>query len=187
MSGYFLEPIKREVKMKKYLFVFVYVFLFGSESAFAATAASADESSLITGEAKKNVWAEFNGPFITDAAKALGWLTPKQNISCLLNAFRAPDLFRDCSSYAYGLALFKALEEGDVKSADDYIEKGAYIYLQDQNGDTALHTAVRRGYIKTADLLLEKGADPDVPNKAGLTVCNLLHTQEHPESDNNPF
>ena len=171
--------------MKKISFYLCICFLFSSELAFAAT--EADESSLITGEAEKNLWAEFNGPFITDAAKAAGSLSPKQIISCLLNAFRAPDLHRDCTSYHYGLALFKALEEGDTESADDYIEKGAYIHLQDQNGDTPLHTAVRRGYIETADRLLEKGADPDIPNKAGLTALDLLHVQEHPESDNNPF
>ena len=168
--------------MKKISFYLCIFFLFGSASAFAGTAA--DESSLMPGE---NAWAEFNGPFITDAAKARGGLTPKQLISCLLNAFRAPDLFRDCHAYQYGLALFKALEEGDTESAGDYIEKGAYIHLQDQSGDTPLHTAVRRGYLETADRLLEKGADPDIPNKAGLTVLDLLHTQERPESDNNPF
>ena len=169
--------------MKKTFFIFSICFLFGSELAFAAK--WADESSLMPGE---NVWAEFNGPFITDAAKARGWLTPKQNISCLLNAFRAPELFKDCVSYALGLELFKDLEEGDVESAERHIEESfVYIHLQDQNGDTPLHIAVRRGYIKTANLLLEKGADPDIPNKAGLTVFDLLHTQEHPESDNNPF
>ena len=169
--------------MKKTSFYLCICFLFGSELAFAAK--RADESYLMPGE---NAWAEFNGPFITDAAKARGGLTAKQSVSCLLNAFRAPDLFRDCVSYAIGLELFKALEEGDVESAERHIEEEfVYIHLQDQNGDTPLHTAVRRGYSKMADLLLEKGADPYVPNKAGLTAFDLLHTQEHPKSDNNPF
>ena len=51
-------------------------------------------------------------------------------------------------------------------------------YLQDSNGNTALHIAVQNSTIHIIKKLLEAGADPNVKNNSQETIFNILRNKD---------
>lgn len=69
----------------------------------------------------------------------------------------------------------------NAATIDKYIQSGAELNMQNDEGDTALHIACRNGHTDIAERLVKLGADLILFNNAGLTplhvaVCaNQLH------------
>jgi uncharacterized protein len=61
--------------------------------------------------------------------------------------------------------LHKAAYEGDTKSAQALITKGADVNSQDTYGWTPLHDAALQGNVAIVDLLLKEGAQVNVQDK----------------------
>lgn len=56
---------------------------------------------------------------------------------------------------------------------DLFIDYGAELNLQNNEGDTALHIAAMDNNTGTAEILLEAGADPHIKNKEGKDVMDV--------------
>ena len=64
--------------------------------------------------------------------------------------------------------IMAACECGHLSIVTYLINKGAFVDLQDTDGDTALHFAVEGGHLEIVSQLLSLGA-PQLPNNQGLT------------------
>jgi len=70
-------------------------------------------------------------------------------------------------------AFHMAVYTGSADLVKLFLEKGADIDAQDNNGDTALHIATRRGYLDVVKVLLEHGANANLRNKFGETPLDI--------------
>jgi hypothetical protein len=65
--------------------------------------------------------------------------------------------------------FFKAVEEGDMKKVQDFIEKGIDVNLKDEDdngfpGESALYKAAYKGHVDMVKFLIDKGADVNSEN-----------------------
>ncbi len=65
--------------------------------------------------------------------------------------------------------LFNAVEEGDIKKVQEFIEKGIDVNLKDEDekgfpGESALYKATEKGHVDIVKLLIDKGADVNSEN-----------------------
>ena len=74
----------------------------------------------------------------------------------------ADEVVKGCTS------LWAAAASGHLDVVKLFINKGAFIDLQDEDGDNALHYAVKGGHLKIVSELLALGAS-QLPNDLGLT------------------
>ncbi len=80
-----------------------------------------------------------------------------------------------------GVALFKAVRNGTIKSVEQLLGKGAVANVRDPlTGDTPLRLAAGLNRLAIARVLLEAGADPNVGNALGSMP---LHVAVSPLQD----
>ena len=60
-------------------------------------------------------------------------------------------------------------------------ECGAYVNVQDTNGDTPLHDAARFGHVKCVQVLLANDCDVNVLNRDGMTALQVAEKYEQEE------
>ena len=65
--------------------------------------------------------------------------------------------------------LFLAVSEGDQKSVNALLAKGADVNAIGEDGDTPLHQAAAMGHLDTVDSLLAAGAEVDARDCCGST------------------
>jgi len=72
--------------------------------------------------------------------------------------------------------FFNAVEEGDMKKAQDFIEKGIDVNLKDED-ESALYKATDKGHVDLVKLLIDKGADVNSENMHHETAlfCACYH------------
>ena len=76
--------------------------------------------------------------------------------------------------------LVVAAQEGRIEDVRKYIEAGANIEYQDDQGINALIAATQEGHIAIVELLLERGADINKPNADRQTPLLLAVSLRHP-------
>lgn len=79
-------------------------------------------------------------------------------------------------------ALFFALIDHDIETANMLLNRGADLTIKDKHGDTALHLAVQSGNAKAIKLLLDYGANINALDGNGRTAIFLALT--HKSFDN---
>ena len=65
--------------------------------------------------------------------------------------------------------------DSDLVPMLDFLDSGARVNEQDDQGETALHHAARWRRADEAKLLCDRGADPNAKDKTGLWSCQLLN------------
>lgn len=65
--------------------------------------------------------------------------------------------------------LFHAARHGNQEFCRFLVERGAYINMKSEGGNTALHMAFQSGNLGTCLYLLEQGADPNCLNYERMT------------------
>lgn len=68
------------------------------------------------------------------------------------------------------IALFRAIEKGDLSAMKRALRAGAQVNAKDQTGATPLMRASVYGNVESMKLLIGKGADPNIPNNFGATA-----------------
>ena len=76
--------------------------------------------------------------------------------------------------------LVVAAQEGRIEDVRKYIEAGANIEYQDDQGINALIAATQEGHVAIMKLLLERGADINKPNADRQTPLLLAVSLRHP-------
>ena len=76
--------------------------------------------------------------------------------------------------------LVVAAQEGRIEDVRKYIEAGANIEYQDDQGINALIAATQEGHVAIVELLLERGADINKPNADRQTPLLLAVSLRHP-------
>ena len=76
--------------------------------------------------------------------------------------------------------LVVAAQEGRIEDVREYIETGANIEYQDDQGINALIAATQEGYVAIVRMLLERGADINKPNADRQTPLLLAVSLRHP-------
>ncbi|XP_043484439.1 26S proteasome non-ATPase regulatory subunit 10-like isoform X2 [Leptopilina heterotoma] len=74
-----------------------------------------------------------------------------------------------------------AINEGNVETVKELLQKEININDQDRNGDTALHMATRRGDEAIVALLLEFRAEINCQNNIGVTPLHVSAKRGHEE------
>ena len=76
--------------------------------------------------------------------------------------------------------LVVAAQEGRIEDVRKYIEAGANIEYQDDQGINALIAATQEGHIAIVELLLERGVDINKPNADRQTPLLIAVSLRHP-------
>lgn len=98
--------------------------------------------------------------FIDNHPDCVTWTTDKQGVPY--------------KSYNGGTGLAGAAIWDNPKIADMLIKAGADINAQDKDGNTPLHRAFEERHGATGKWLVENGARPDIPNRDGARVLDML-------------
>src|SRR5436190_13567239 len=69
--------------------------------------------------------------------------------------------------------LIEAAHNGDNKTVQALLDKGAYVNTKDGDGRTALTEAAWENHVETVKLLLDKGADPSARKNDGTTAMSI--------------
>jgi cytohesin len=77
--------------------------------------------------------------------------------------------------------LIEAAHNGDNKTVQALLDKGAYVNAKDGDGRTALTEAAWENHIDTVKLLLNKGADPNARKNDGTTPMSIARGRGYKE------
>ncbi|WP_265029658.1 ankyrin repeat domain-containing protein [Wolbachia endosymbiont (group A) of Philonthus cognatus] len=121
---------------------------------------------LLDKNANIEVKDEFGRTPIILAAQGSRW-----NVVKLL-ANKGANINGETTEYK-GTPLHFAAGEGNVDIAKFLLERGAYIYSQDNRNRQPLHYAVKTGKLDIVKLLLDGGANPNVKDMDDQTPLNL--------------
>ncbi|MCH7574477.1 MAG: ankyrin repeat domain-containing protein [Candidatus Marinimicrobia bacterium] len=114
----------------------------------------------------------------------MGRLTPgkiRRIVAGLSFAVLAASCSEDKSPEVLSLELLTvaAAREPDMDDAEDLIEDGANVNVQDEQGDTPLHYAADFGHVELAQLFILSGAELNQVNELGITPLFRAAVADH--------